>query len=319
MKKVLSAILSCAICLGLSTTAMAVSEAPAETTNVLSVFSPESAPSIYSPEFPDAYILPNEMSISDSTTQTVSATVFVEEEYGFDDSGNPVTISSRLLSESEVLEIGLENFENMEDARQDAVSELMQTRAAVNARGSLKISFSEEGYITGNSLGSNKVTYDLSANASWSPSGLWGWDGANNPADGNDYIGVIWSGGFSCPSCSITPSYPKYAPAPYVNMCNSFPNVGRVWEFSEKWIEYTGGGTNTGYHLTSLDLDITLTKNNVREANQAEAVLQYTHTWQSTTGSVSISVNGSGVGGGFVLNNVSKQWSIVCTLTGFWS
>ncbi len=38
MKKVLSTILSCAVCLGLSTPAMAICEAPAETTNAVPVF-----------------------------------------------------------------------------------------------------------------------------------------------------------------------------------------------------------------------------------------------------------------------------------------
>ena len=168
-------------------------EVSTEATNALSETSSGLLPLVYSPEFPDAYILQNEpmeISASGSTTNTVSATVFVEEEYGFDDSGNPITISSRLLSES-VLEIGLENFGDMENVRQDALSKLMQTRAATNARGSLAISFSGSYSLNGTS-----VTANLTGNASWSPDGLfWQSDGQNNPAPCSDYMGVTWSGG----------------------------------------------------------------------------------------------------------------------------
>ncbi len=286
-------------------------EVHTEPTNVLPV---------YSPEFPDAYILPNEtmgMSISDSTVQTVSATVFVEEEYGFDNSGNPITISSRLLSENEVLEIGLENFENMEDARQEAVSELMQTRAAVNARGSLSISFSGEGTISG-----KNVTYDLNASASWSPSGwFWTSDRENNPASGADYIGVTWSGGYTTPRSAqistttyrdIDDSY--FAPPLPPVLCDAVPNAGRVWEFYEYW-ETPVGGNLLPNHFTNISIDMTLVKNNIGD-DTAETVMKYVHTYSSTKGTVSITASTSAVGGGFTLTGVDKQWSIVCTLTG---
>ena len=321
MKKVLSTLLSCAMCLVLSTPAMAICEAPAETTNAVPVFSSTSAPSIYSPEFPDAYILQNgttEMSISHSTTQTVSATVFVEEEYGFDNDGNPITISSRLLSESEVLEIGLENFENMEDVRQDAVSELMQTRAAFNGRGSLSISFSGGGTISG-----KNVTYDLNASASWSPSGwLWTSDRDNNPASGADYVGVTWSGGYTVSGSpqintttyrSIDDSY--FAPPLPPTLCDAVPSAGRVWEFYEYWETFLGANTLPN-HYTNISIDMKLVKNNIGD-NEAETVMKYIHTFSSTKGSVSITANSSGVvSGGFSLTGVDKQWSIVCTLTG---
>ena len=47
MKKVLSTILSCAMCLVLSTPAMAICEAPAETTNAVPVFSSTSAVNLF--------------------------------------------------------------------------------------------------------------------------------------------------------------------------------------------------------------------------------------------------------------------------------
>lgn len=287
-------------------------EVQTEPTNVLPV---------YSPEFPDAYILPNEtmgMSISDSTIQTVSATVFVEEEYGFDNSGNPITISSRLLPESEVLEIGLENFMDMEDARHDAVSKLMQTRAAVNARGSLSISFSGGGTISG-----NDITYDLNASASWSPSGLfWLSDRENNPASGSDYIGVTWSGGYTTPHSAqintttwTTISNSHFNPPLPPVLCDAVPNAGRVWEFYEYWEIPIGGGRTQNNYYKNISIDITLAKNNIGD-EAAETVMKYVHTYTSTKGTVSITANSSGVGGGFTVTGVDKQWSVVCTLTG---
>lgn len=280
-------------------------EVQTEPTNVLPV---------YSPEFPDAYILPNEtmgMSISDSTIQTVSATVFVEEEYGFDNSGNPITISSRLLSQDEVLEIGLESFGNMEGARQDAMDRLLQTRAATNGRGALSISF--DGYY---SVSGNKVTCDLSGNASWNVTDpWWSYKGESNPGAGSDYMGITWSGGYTGSNETISASsLSELLKPPVLTMCDSVPNAGRVWEFSEVWSE----GEHVLGTLKDVDVGIKLTKNQMENnGNTAEAVLKYIHTYQNAHGSISITASSSGVGGGFVLTNVDKQWSLVCTLTGF--
>lgn len=277
-----------------------------------------SAPLVYSPEFPEAYIIPNESAewlTSDSTTQTVSATVFVEEEYGLDDNGNPITTSSRLLSKDEVLAIGLDNFGDMEDARQKAVLETLQTRAATNARGNLTISFSGTYSISGNS-----VSCDLSGSASWTFD-TWGqFNGKSNPATGSDYMGVSWSGGFttsSSPTISATSSFPIYEP-PVLNMCDSVPNAGRVWEFREAW---TGGGMmgqSVSVYLKSIDVNVKLIKNKRdNSGNTAEAVLKYIHTYELAHGSISITASSSGVvGGGFSLSSVDKQWSLVCTVTG---
>lgn len=304
MKKVLSVILSLAMCLCLSAPAMAAGTNSTEDAN---------APLVYSPEFPNAYIIQNESdekTRSASTTQTVSATVFVEEEYGLDSNGNPITTSSRLLSEAEVFAIGVENFGDMECARQEAVSKTMQTRAATNARGKLTITFSGTYSITG-----NKVSCDLTGNASWSAGpGLF--NGDTNPASGSDYMGVVWSGGFTTSSTSIdTTSVLNVFEPPVLNMCASVPNAGRVWEFTEAWADSMLGQGVTIY-LTSIDVNVIITKNNMTGGgNTAEAVLKYIHTYESVAGSISIEASSEGVGGGFTLNTVKDQWAIVCTVT----
>ena len=187
MKKFLSIILTLSMCI--------CSSVSAYNTNELSTEEPHVA-MVYSKKFPNAYIIQNESvekTRSASTTKTVSATVFVEEEYGLDANGNPITVSSRLLSEEEVLAIGLESFGDMEKIRQEATSKVAHTRSSTNARGALTISFS--GTFT---LEDTGVTCDLDGNASWS-AGASLFNGENRPAVGTDFIGITWSGGYTCP------------------------------------------------------------------------------------------------------------------------
>ena len=77
--------------------------------------------SVYSPEFPDAYIItetnsePVGYSIDSTEIQpaTVTATVFVEESYAVDRNGEVYVSDSRLLSKEEVDDIGIDNFDNL--------------------------------------------------------------------------------------------------------------------------------------------------------------------------------------------------------------
>jgi hypothetical protein len=52
------------------------------------------------------------------------------------------------------------------------------------------------------------------------------------------------------------------------------------------------------------------------QGNKAEAVLKYIHTYQSASGSISITPGASGVSGSFSLSSVKNQWSLVCTVFG---
>lgn len=187
----------------------------------------------------------------------------------------------------------------------------MVTRAATNARGKLTLTFSGSSSVSG-----SKVTCELTGNASWSAGpGLF--NGETNPSDGSDYMGVVWSGGFTCTSATIDATCNMQGIEPEVlNMCTSIPNVGRVWEFTEAW-DVLVLGQHTNAYLTSIDIDATITKNNMTGGgNTAEAVLKYIHTYGTANGSISIEASADNVGGGFSLESVGDQWGIVCTLTG---
>ena len=304
MKRIITVLLSFVMCLCFSSSAMATDLISAEDKIRMTV---------YSPDFPDAYIIQNEANeeVKSSSTKSVSATVFVEEEYGLDRNGEPVTISSKLLSESEVRAIGIDNFGTIEDAREKAVNKALQTGRSSSARGTLDLFFWGIYSTSGNS-----VSCDLSGSASWSAGpGLF--NGSTNPADGSDYMGVVWSGGFECSNSSIdsTSSIPIYEP-PVLNMCAAKPNAGRVWEFTEAWAE-SMMGQGVSVYLTNIDVDVTITKANMTGGgNYAEAQLKYIHTYSSVSGSISISASSSGISGGFSLSNVQNQWSLVCTVSG---
>lgn len=108
-KKLVSVALSAVMAMGMSVTAFA-----SETDNT-------SVRGVYSPEFPDAYIItetnsePVGYSIDSTEIQpaTVTATVFVEESYAVDRNGEVYVSDSRLLSKEEVDDIGIDNFDNL--------------------------------------------------------------------------------------------------------------------------------------------------------------------------------------------------------------
>lgn len=117
MKKFLLVLLSITMCLCCATSIAAECNMDVESQDVSIV---------YSPEFPDAYILHEEFcsTMRTHSLTTVTATVFVEEMYEIGNNGKLITTSSRLLSEKEVLSIGLDNFGDMDNARHDAVENL---------------------------------------------------------------------------------------------------------------------------------------------------------------------------------------------------
>lgn len=301
MKRFLSGILAVVMCMIFSIPTLAVEKIESNDCSASKL--------ITSLQYPDAYIIEEVSYITKNkgtVLKEVSATVFVEETYALDNYGNPITISSRLLSENEVMAIGVENFEDINTAQLSSIGNLYQTRAATNSRGKLTITFSGEYYYDGAG-----VTANLTAHAAWS-AGAGLFNGSTRPAAGSDFMGVAWSGEFSAPSASATAS----PTPPLLVMCASTPNAARVWEFEESWTENVIGNT-VSFYLRNLNINITLHKNVLTgNGNTAEAVLKYIHTYSSTEGSISINASPNDVGAGFTLNNVSKQWEIVCNLTG---
>lgn len=69
----------------------------------------------------------------------------------------------------------------------------------------------------------------------------------------------------------------------------------------------------------NINATINIKKNTMTgNGNTAEAVLKYIHTYQKTTGSVSMNVGSDSVSAGFTLSNVKNQWSLVCNITGIY-
>lgn len=263
--------------------------------------------SVYSEEFPDAYIVTsisgnNKSKNADSTIDlgTVTATVYVEEDYGFVD-GKTIVTDSRLLSKDEVEAIGEDNFD---DLNSESSTPDKNSRAS-NSRGKLTISLSGTTNTSGNGVICNI-------------GGLAKWDGfnfivspENNPAVGSDYCGFAWSGGFSASNSTASATLDNGG-VQKVYLSESTPNSGRVWEFNE----YSAINSYKNY-VKLANFGTKLSKSKLEgNGNKAEAVMKYIHTYQSTTGSISISASSSGIGSGFSLSNTSKQWSISATLTG---
>ena len=269
---------------------------------------------VYSPEYPDAYIISGRSdmrTIDGKLAEGVSATVFVEEEYDTDEQGNRIVVSSRLLSYEEVKAIGEDNFTDLSKERENISVQDTRNDSSGNARGKLTLSFSKTQEIEGNS-----VSCYLYGRADWS-AGYALFSGSTNPSFGNDYMGVVWSGGFTTnyqniiSHCSVSGHTP-----PVQGLCESVPNAGRVWEFSEYWVQDVGPYSFAVY-LSDIQEFLTLYKQNMTGGgNTAEAVLKYIHTYGSASGSIQIEATPTGIGAGFTLSNVLNQWSLVCTLTG---
>lgn len=256
---------------------------------------------VSAPTFPDAYIITEYTpgaqyrdGVSGSLG-SVSATVFVEETYDVID-GEVVITESRLLSEDEVLAIGINNF--------GALDRSVSSRAvATNNRGRLTITFSGV-YNT-----RNGVSCDLTGTAHWDNSGIT-IPGENYCATGEDFIGVTWSGAFTSRSHSISGTDHLGGNITFYNS-DSTPNAGRVWSFADalEFSKYT-------IYAQDISLNINLSKNTLTgEGNTAEAVLKYIHTYSKVEGSVSIAPGSETVTGSFSLSECSKQWPLVCTVT----
>lgn len=249
---------------------------------------------VYSEEFPDAYIIVEtvenkKQSKTDEVVylDAVEATVFVEDIYRVVDGENTL-VESRLLSKSEVDEIGVENFE-----------EYNKNSRASNNRGKLTISFSGSYKLVGNGV---EATFNGGAN--WS--GL-GTISSTSPAVGDDFIGVVWNGGHSIYSSGISGTYDAGGNVRFYES-KTFPNMGRVWSFVEGIND-----SNMSMYMNNSNLTMKVIKNNLEHAgNLSGASLQYTHTFQAVTGTISINSSGPD----FTLSNTPSQWSISCSITG---
>lgn len=256
---------------------------------------------VSAPTFPDAYIITETTYPTQNFDGTggslgsISATVFVEETYGVVD-GELTVVESRLLSEEEVLEIGIDNFENH--------SETSAPRGASNSRSKLTITFAGTYSYVGNG-----VSCDLVGSADWATADLFD-TGEDIPATGEDFIGVTWSGGFTSTDYAISGT-DHQGGSLTIYESDSVANGGRVWSFAD-YVQ------TSFYNLIAdhIDLDMTITKNTLEgNGNTAEAVLKYIHTYSEVEGSITIEPGSQTVSGSFTLSNTAKQWPLVCTVT----
>lgn len=291
-KKFISLILAFSMLMMTTTTALAAEE---ETMNT-----PDTQFEVFSPTFPNAYIItentPSTVSFDGNSGSlgSISATVFVEETYDMINDELVIT-DSRLLSKDEVMAIGVENFDPLDDSPMPI--------AATNSHGRLTITFSGV-YST-----SSGVSCDLTGTAHWDDSGLHT-EGENYCATGDDFIGVTWSGGFSAKSHSISGTN-QLGGALTIYNSDSTPNAGRVWSFSD-----TVPTSKYTLYAKDINLNMNLSKNaTTGNGNTAEAVLKYIHTYSKVQGSISITPGSETVAGSFSLSNTEKQWSLVCTVT----
>lgn len=291
------------------------------------------------PEFPDAYIQVNNYNIDDftiiqdkregglklqgitmaaknyvndvvSTDKTLensiinnynnligltTATVFVDEQYAMIDD-TLIIEDSRLLTKSEVDTIGVENFEDLS---------MQTTNEATNLRGTLTITF--VGYIDQET--STTSAYTLEGHAVWSGFSIL-YNQVNNPAVGEDYIGIAWGGDFANTGYQYNWSYNDNLTYTRMVLSDATPNAALVWSFNE-----LAGDSDYMAYIDGINLSVGIKKNTrTGKGNTTGAVLKYIHTYQAHTGSISITASPAGVSSGFTLSPVSKQWSIACTM-----
>ncbi len=275
-----------------------------------------------SPEFENAYILTEYHSLnsqsrsnvqsanilSSSLTNSdipenslfVTATVFVSETYETID-GKKVVKSSRLLSEDEVEEIGVENFENINNMSTN-------TNAAEAEESKGKLSIGMLCYESSRTATSSQ--YEIAAIAKW--------DGFSfitinslNPAVGEDFFGLCWFGDFAATNSGCTVEYEGLEGSVFdAELSDAKPNAGRVW-FFEELIDLDA----IKYYANPVSIYATLRKNNLTGGgNNAELVLQYTHTYRELEGSVTINTDTAN----FTVNGTDKQWSISCVVSNLY-
>jgi len=228
---------------------------------------------------------------------SVSATIFVEERYDMVD-GELIITDSRLLSEDEVMAIGIDNFEDLN------TSPMPNAALVANSRGKLTIAFSGLYVLDGKGISCN-----LCGSAKWDVSVL-NISGENIPATGEDFIGITWSGEFTASSHNISGKYQNGSSISIYNP-DSIPNGGRVWSFNDiiRLSKYT-------LYAKDINLNMIIKKNVLEgNGNTAEAVLKYIHTYSKVNGSISIAPGNKTVAGSINLSNTEKQWSLVCTVT----
>lgn len=252
---------------------------------------------VYSPEFPDAYILTENKSTrlgNGKIQKEICATVFVEETISLID-GQAIITDSRLLSEAEVKEIGEDNFEDLSNAIRDLPTIPEETAT----RGKLTISFTAYSQTVGNG-----ITINCGGTAHWSGLNFF-YNSENNPAVGNDFFGIVWAGDYLETNHSFSVYWdttPSIIPPTYYH---PEPNSATVYEFTE----YPRLGSYGFTYVRDADIAVTMHKNTLTgNGNLAGIIMQYTHTYETFTPNVSITISTFPLG--FSVSSVAHQWTL---------
>ena len=271
---------------------------------------PEKQFTVYSPVFPNAYILVeqtkngteniNAIQAADATT-SITATVFVEEKWDIID-GEWVIIDSKLLSEEEVCAIGLENFENLY-----TVSAPTAANPDVTIRGKLTLRLGGTHEESGSS-----ATVHLSGRASWSGFDVSGKD--EGPAVGADYMCFTWGGGFLIDGTPYTNAISSQGKKIEMHPATATANAGEAWSFNEH-IQ----GTYKNDYAKQVDINMNLKKNVMTGGgNVTEAILTYIHTYDAVQTSIGITGGTGGASGSISFTGTSKYWTLVSKYSGFY-
>lgn len=252
---------------------------------------------MYSPEFPDAYILSSKKNTwlgNGKIQNEISATVFVEETIEIID-GHATITESRLLSEAEVIEIGEDNFKDLPNATLD----LSTIPEKIATRGKLTISFMGYSQLVGNG-----ITINCGGTAHWNGYNFL-YSPENNPAVGNDFFGIVWPGDYWVTNHSFSVYWNVNPGMTLPTYYHPFPTSGAVYEFPE----YCSLGAYDDRSVRDADIAVTLQKNTLTgNGNLAEIVMQYIHTYEALTYSYQLTFSDAPVG--FSLSSVAKQWTL---------
>ncbi|MVB11035.1 hypothetical protein CAFE_17370 [Caprobacter fermentans] len=256
---------------------------------------------IYSEEYPNAYIeqsfspaknILNGSNSSKVLVGTVNATVYVEEKYDTVN-GKKICTSSKLLSKSEVNQIGKDKFNDI------STNDVIEPSDS-DSKGRLHLFFE----LYRNWDTDYAIEYQPSCTATWTWPDLT--TGKNTPAAGDDFLGFVWGGNYDYNLESIT-AVDDSGNKRDTYSADSQPNKGHVWGFLEG-PEYYGDRSYT----KSIGAGLTMFKNKLTGGgNTTSFVCKYIHTYQEETGSINISTSGVG----FSLSGTSKQWSLITRIS----
>ncbi len=259
---------------------------------------------VFSPNYPDAYIVVEATkSRSSDMLNFIQATVYVEEIYEMGDDGTLFVSDSRLLSQEDVEAIGIENFENIADVSASLLSSPGVEVTSPAVRGKLTLSLSASSVYINSDW---DYEFYIHAEAGWSSSA---WIGTNYPASGSDFISLAWSGGYSCFDEDISIVGERSLPH-YCTLHDGVANAARAWEFPERWGIIVGDD-----YAKNITLSATFVKPQAAGyETYDELIVKYIHTYEDTIGSLTFAL-AEDVAPTVTLQNVEKQWSIVCILS----